>query len=393
MDKCFFKKVVIMSKTIGELNSPLYNIEESFWHNVINGQRPLNLNEKASIVNTRSKISDLQEAYCISLKTEFLGRRIRAPVAIFPGPAYGSKILQRAGELGWTILMQKTVRMRCYSGKHSDKVKYPNVVPCRGNFLEGFVVTDGFQGTATNAFAMGSWSAYGGENKDDVGWANDLRPFIRTLPDENMLIVSVAYNADAKTEEEMAEQYADAAVVAKSIGAHAVEANVSCPNTVGNGDGIYRNPALSKRIMERMRDKVGHDFPLGIKIGYLEDYNPLVEATANVTDYYAAINTIRGIVKYPDGSPAFPHTLESGIGGVAIFRHGIEAATKLVKVAKRFNKKVMGGGGITTPRDALQYYDDAKVDVVGVATAAIFRPFIAPEIEKELLKFEINKKR
>ena len=380
-----------MTRAVTQLASPLYDFEHSFWHNVIVSQRELTYGEVTSIKKITDHIGYLKKTYGVTNETDFLGRRVIAPVRIEPGPAYGSRNLLRAMELGWPILSQKTVRMRFYPGKHEDK-RYPNVAPCEGSLEEGFVVSDSFTGTATNAFAMGSWSAYGGEDERDVGWVNDLKPFARNLPEGKMLIISVVYNADAKSNEEIIKQYAEAAFTAKKAGAHAAEANLSCPNTVGKADDLYKDANFSAKILGAMRDRVGPDFPLGLKVGYDKGYGPLVEETARFVDYYTGINAIGGEVKYPDGSLALPQTPKSGIGGAAIKHFGLEAAKKLVHAAKKHDKKTISAGGITIADDALEYFNVAGSDVVGVASAAIFRPIIPLEIQEALLMDKISKR-
>src|SRR3990167_9349465 len=320
---------------------------------------------------------------------DFLGYKINYPFGIPAGPLLNSHFMKAAMEKGFDVPVYKTVRTRIK--KCND---WPNVLPVivDGDLTlekakKGLTVKDDYTEplAITNSFGNPSYPV-------DV-WQKDIAEtvaFARTRPGQIVVgMVEGTRWEKESTEQDFIYDWVLAAQLMKETGAHAIEANFSCPN---EGDRVSRllcfDAEISQKIAERIKNKIG-DLPLAIKISYFEDeteLRSLVEKVAPIVDGISAINTIPAPVYDKEGKqalPGGPWRLKSGICGAPVKWAGLDMVRRLKKLREEFGMtyEIVGVGGVTIPAD-FKEYRDAGADVVMSATGAMWNPYLAKEIKE-----------
>jgi dihydroorotate dehydrogenase len=239
-------------------------------------------------------------------------------------------------------------------------------------------------------------------------WEADIRAARALIRPGQILIVSVMATTD-KSEEDIAQDYADAAVRAKNAGAQIIELNLSCPNVPGETAGqIYRTPSTTAYVSKVVHDALaqsGEKIPLFIKIGYLEKapLTELVKQAAEYIDGIVAINTISSTIVDGSGQPYFPDDMEkevprktAGVSGAAIRSFAHEVITNLVNLKKEnsgYHFDILAAGGVQSKKDVAEYLQLGATGVLS-CTGAMMNPWLAietrnydgiPEVDPALL--------
>lgn len=306
-----------------------------------------------------------------------------SPLGIPAGPLLNGKWLLYYANLGFDILVYKTVRTaprECYA--------LPNLVPVAANQLTGTGTT-----VPRTAEMSGSWAvSFGMPSQPPDVWRKDVEATRRQLPHGKVLVVSVvgtqvAGTQNASTErasqlDDLADDFALCAKWAIDSGAHGVEANFSCPN-VATADGqLFQNPQSARQVASAIREAIG-DAPLVLKIGYFADADgpgQLINATQEFVDGYAMTNSVAAHVATDDGQLLFDGQ-SRGICGTAILNASLEQTRRFQQhlAAERLPHELIGLGGISCVSDVLEYLN-AGASSVAIATAAMLNPLIAVEI-------------
>jgi dihydroorotate dehydrogenase (NAD+) catalytic subunit len=173
------------------------------------------------------------------------------------------------------------------------------------------------------------------------------------------LIVSVyGYSAD---------EYALAARKAAEAGADAVELNVSCPHVRYTGSEIGQNPQLLKDVIAKVKAAVRK--PVFVKLS--PNVTDIVEVAAVAVkagaDALTVINTVRAMAI--DAETALPvlSNVRGGLSGPAIKPIALRC---VYDIAETLKVPIMGCGGITDWRDAIEFLlAGAQAVQVGTAIA------------------------
>src|SRR3989344_2065292 len=321
---------------------------------------------------------------------EFLGIKINYPFGIPAGPLLNSRFMKAAMEKGFDVPVYKTVRTRIKKCN-----EWPNVLP---------VVVDGTDLTLEQAKKglmkkddytepLAITNSFGNPSYPVEVWQKDIADavsFAKTRPGQIVIgMIEGTRWEDANSDQDFINDWILAAQLMKDAGAHAVEANFSCPN---EGDRVSRllcfDAQMAQRIAGAIKNKIG-DLPLSIKISYFEDegeLRSLIELVAPMVGGIAAINTIPAPVYKKDGTqalPGGPWRLKSGICGAPVKWAGLYMVKRLKKLREELGAKyaIVGVGGVTTPKD-FREYRDAGADVVMSATGAMWNPYLAKEIKE-----------
>jgi dihydroorotate dehydrogenase len=206
-----------------------------------------------------------------------------------------------------------------------------------------------------------------------------------------MLVVSVVGTAQPNGSlEELAADYALAAVWAKEAGAEAIEANLSCPNVCSGEGSLFQSPEAIRLISVALKNGLGTT-PFLLKLGFLNQ-PALVEevvrvAAENGAAGLAAINTIPAKVLDDQRQQALPGEgrLVSGICGAGIKEAGLEMLSRLIQARKRLGLTsteftLIGVGGVMTGSDVLDYLK-LGVDGVQSGTGAMWNPYLARDFK------------
>jgi len=315
----------------------------------------------------------------------FYGQKVFLPFGIPAGPLLNSNYLKAAFEKGFDICVYKTVRSDTYPTH-----PFPNILSVHvdGNLtlekLKKPLVADTSYSqplAITNSFNIPS-------RKPEV-WQEDMKKAFSYAGKGQIMVGS--FVGTVRPDQTQNEFIDDWAIVAKQIietGVKIVEADLSCPNNGAEGLVCY-NIETTKQICKAIR-KVTGTVPFILKLGYYQDDKQL-EKIAEIANEYAngiaAINTLQGIIVDKNGHQALPGKMRAtgGICGAPIKWAGIDMVKRLKKIRdkKGYTFSIDGVGGVTTPEDYFEY-KKAGADVVMSATGAMWNPYLAQEIKKDL---------
>jgi len=361
---------------------PLYNMHATFWENLVEGPRNLTENEQNKLTSLNNETQELKGQNGVDLKIKLFEKTIDSPVGLCAGPAYGYQWLNFYSNLGYDILTQKTVR-----GDYLEPHPLPNIVNIEGNWSDGFILSEKFTGSITNSFGIGSLAP-----KD---WMKDLERMVKNLPQGKTFKISVIPHTSRKTLEETINSFVELSLMVKQVGADGVEFDLSCPNFIaseGMKGEIYQDAKFTLEITEAVRNEVGNDFPILLKVGYMKGYNKLVEEVGTIASGIVAINAMPAPVHRKDGSYVFADRgNKAGVCGLALLNMGLDAVRQLVKIreANSSNFAIIGVGGILNPEIAMKYLE-LGADAIEIGTGAIYDPFLALEIKKALLEKKVS---
>lgn len=318
---------------------------------------------------------------------EYHGQKVFLPFGIPAGPLLNSAYVKAAFEKGFDICVYKTIRTNFYQTH-----PFPNIlsVHVEGNLslekLKNPLLGDSnFQKplAITNSFNIPS--------KNPDVWQEDMKKALDAVGNGQVLVGSfVGTVRENQTYEEFIEDWALAARLVLETGVKIVEADLSCPNNGTEGLVCY-NIETTRSICKSIR-KVISNVPFILKIGYYEDDLQL-EKLAEIANEYgngiAAINTLQGTIVDRNGNQALPGKTRAtaGICGAPIKWAGIDMVRRLKKIRdeKNYSFSIEGVGGVTTPKDYIEY-KQAGADVVFSATGSMWNPYLAQEIKKDIIK-------
>lgn len=363
--------------------TPSYNILDKFDFT----NEPIGYNQK------------LPQTVLFNRPTDIAGFPVTFPIGLAASVITGtSKWVKFYAERGFDILTYKTVRTR-----QVREHKYPNWVfiptpteiKSRKDFDKEQAADPNYWPEHPQELTMAN--SFGVPSLSPTEWQSDVRVAKASLRDGQVLIVSVmASTRDSLSS--IADDYAEAALLAKKAGADIIELNLSCPNIPDDPIGeIYHSAKTASLVTTTVRNILkdnGYDnVPVFIKIGYLEyaDLLNLIEATSNAINGVVAINTISVPIVDDDNNVFFPNDEEKGIkrhnaglSGAAIRELAKEVVRNLVAIRaqKKLNLNILAAGGVFTARDFEEYLN-LGVDGVLSVTGAMLNPNMAIEIRHE----------
>jgi dihydroorotate dehydrogenase (NAD+) catalytic subunit len=159
------------------------------------------------------------------------------------------------------------------------------------------------------------------------------------------LLIGSVFGGDADAYAEVAGRMAD-------TGVSALELNLSCPHAKGLGSEIGQDPVLVTEVTQAVVRAVR--LPVWVKITpNTSDVAALaLAAEAGGASAITAINTVRGLAIEPElERPVLSHGL-GGLSGPAIKPVGLAAVWQIFE---KVRIPIVGVGGISTGRDALEY--------------------------------------
>ena len=203
-------------------------------------------------------------------------------------------------------------------------------------------------------------------------------PWLKTL-DTHVIVNIYGHSID---------DYGDLAKALKGVdGISALEINISCPNVDCGGMAFGQDPEVSAKVTE--------------KVVYNTDKPVIVKLTPNVTDIrllaqevekagadaISLINTLTGMAIDIDSRTPRLANISGGLSGPAIRPVALHMVYRVVKAV---NVPVIGIGGITDYRDALEFLI-AGAGAVQVGTANFINPLATLDIVEGIEKYCMEK--
>jgi dihydroorotate dehydrogenase (NAD+) catalytic subunit len=170
-----------------------------------------------------------------------------------------------------------------------------------------------------------------------------------------------------------------------------LEINVSCPNIREKGKIFGVDPNLVERVVKTVKRIVGDDIVIITKLtpNVTDITEPAKAAIAGGTDSLSMINTLKGMAIDLENKRPFLENEVGGLSGPAIKPIGIFMVYECFKKINECRNKsvpIVGIGGISTWRDALEYIM-AGATAVGIGTAWLVNNNVFCEVKKGLMEY------
>ncbi len=166
----------------------------------------------------------------------------------------------------------------------------------------------------------------------------------------------------------------------------AIEINISCPNVKEGGVAFGNDPEMSARVVAACRAQTSKPI-----ITKLSPNQTDIQANARLcidagSDAFAVINTIMGMAIDSESRRPIIGNVRGGLSGPAIKPIALLKVREVYEVANKHSVPIIGQGGITTPKDALEFMI-AGADAVGVGTALFYDPLVCKKINAGIVEY------
>ena len=166
----------------------------------------------------------------------------------------------------------------------------------------------------------------------------------------------------------------------------AIEINISCPNIKEGGVSFGNYPDMSAKVVDACRNATKK--PIIAKLSpnqtdIQENARLCIEAGA---DALAVINTISGLAVDIEERKPILGNVKGGLSGPAIKPIALLKVHQVYEVAEPKKIPIIGQGGITTVKDALEFII-AGSTTVGIGTALFYDPLLCPTINKGITDY------
>ena len=166
----------------------------------------------------------------------------------------------------------------------------------------------------------------------------------------------------------------------------AIEINISCPNIKEGGVAFGNYPDMSAQVVAACRRVTKK--PLITKLSpnqtdIRENARRCIEAGS---DALAVINTIMGMAIDVEQRRPVIGNVQGGLSGPAIKPIALLKVHQVHEVARAARIPIIGQGGITNARDALEFLI-AGASAVGVGTALFYDPMICKRINEGITAY------
>lgn len=309
---------------------------------------------------------------------DFLGHKIASQIGVPAGPAMNAKWVSLAAELGFDVIVYKTIRTQKYPCHPLPNITFVDTTITKQNLDIPLIVADHETTGITNSFGMPS--------QDPDFLRTDIARAKAALKPGQLLIVSAV--GTPRPGQDFTADFMEAVTMAKEFGGEIVEANFSCPNVCTGEGSLYTNPETVKDLGSKLVEALGGT-PLILKIGFFRDLQIMRQvfiaaAQAGVRGI-SGLNSVAMKVQTENGEPALsPDRPTSGVCGSPIR----ELALQFVRDARhiiteeKLDLALIGVGGVTEP----QHFNDllaAGADVVMSATGMMWNPQLAHDFHTQ----------
>jgi dihydroorotate dehydrogenase (NAD+) catalytic subunit len=164
-----------------------------------------------------------------------------------------------------------------------------------------------------------------------------------------------------------AEEYAAVAKKAAEAGADAIELNVSCPHVKQTGAEIGQSPKFLSEVVQQV--KAAMNKPLIVKLSpNVADITILAQAAVEAgADALTAVNTLKAIAIDTETQMPILANVKGGLSGPCMKPVALRC---VYDIADQFEIPIIGCGGVTNWRDAVEFFlAGASAVQIGTAVA------------------------
>lgn len=175
------------------------------------------------------------------------------------------------------------------------------------------------------------------------------------------------------------DDYAEVAAMYDDSPVSAIEINISCPNVKEGGVHFGNDPYMAAKVVAAMRLRTSK--PLITK---LSPNNADIAETARLcieagTDGLSVINTLVGMAVDVEKRTPVIGNISGGLSGPCIKPVALWKIHQTRAVADKHNIPILGQGGLTTPKDALEFAITGA-SALGIGTGLFYDPLICKKV-------------
>ena len=159
----------------------------------------------------------------------------------------------------------------------------------------------------------------------------------------------------------------------------AMEINISCPNVKEGGVQFGNDPDMSARVVAACRAVTKKPIITKLSPNQTDIALNARRCIEAGTDGFAVINTLMGMAVDVEKREAVIGNFQGGLSGPAIKPIALLKVQQVYQVAKAHHIPIIGQGGITTVKDAIEFLL-AGASAVGVGTALFYDPLVCKKL-------------
>ncbi|HEV2321656.1 MAG TPA: dihydroorotate dehydrogenase, partial [Gammaproteobacteria bacterium] len=159
----------------------------------------------------------------------------------------------------------------------------------------------------------------------------------------------------------------------------AMEINISCPNVKEGGVQFGNDPDMSARVVAACRAVTKKPIITKLSPNQTDIALNARRCIEAGTDGFAVINTVMGMAVDVEKREAVIGNFQGGLSGPAIKPIALLKVQQVYQVAKAHGIPIIGQGGVTSAKDALEFLL-AGASAVGVGTALFYDPLVCKKL-------------
>ena len=167
---------------------------------------------------------------------------------------------------------------------------------------------------------------------------------------------------------------------------HAIELNISCPNVKKGGMEFGNDPEMSAQVVAACKGATSKPIITKLSPNQADIKESARKCIDAGSDALSVINTITGMaIDINSKRPVLGNT-SGGLSGPAIKPIALQKVMQVYEVAGPQNIPIMGQGGISSVKDALEFII-AGASTIGIGTALFIDPLVCNKINEGIEKY------
>ena len=167
---------------------------------------------------------------------------------------------------------------------------------------------------------------------------------------------------------------------------HAIELNISCPNVKKGGMEFGNDPEMSAQVVEACKGVTSKPIITKLSPNQADIKESARKCIDAGSDALSVINTITGMAIDIDSKRPVLGNTSGGLSGPAIKPIALQKVMQVYDVAGPRNIPIMGQGGISSVKDALEFII-AGASTIGIGTALFIDPLVCNKINGGIEKY------
>ena len=182
------------------------------------------------------------------------------------------------------------------------------------------------------------------------------------------------------------DEYVEVCRIFDQSNIHAIELNISCPNVKKGGMEFGNDPEMSAQVVEACKGATSKPIITKLSPNQADIKESARKCIDAGSDALSVINTITGMaIDINSKRPVLGNT-SGGLSGPAIKPIALQKVMQVYEVAGPQNIPIMGQGGISSVKDALEFII-AGASTIGIGTALFIDPLVCNKINEGIEKY------